>query len=66
MKLKFLFMLMLTMVLSFFASSKGFSGCEKPEIACNNKCTGDVIQYDKMATDADMLQLSPINTIMLL
>ena len=65
MKMKFLFMLALTLILSVYAS-KGYSGCENPAMVCNNKCVESVTQIEKTASDTDILELSPVNQLFLL
>jgi hypothetical protein len=66
MKFKFLLMLALVLILSVFASSKGYSGCENPSVICNIKCTESVTHADKTASDIDILELSPVNQLFLL
>ncbi|MBS1916760.1 MAG: hypothetical protein JST87_10825 [Bacteroidetes bacterium] len=59
-------MFTLVLIMSVFASSKGYSGCENPHVACNNKSIKTVTHTDAFASDDDILKLSPIHTMLLL
>jgi hypothetical protein len=66
MKRKFLLLFTLVLMLSVFVSSKGYSGCENPGVACNKK-TVKSVSHNKVAEhEEDLLALSPIRTILLL
>jgi len=59
-------MFTLVLIMSVFVSSKGYSGCENPGVACNNKSIKTVTHAKEVASEEDILLLSPINTMLLL